>query len=225
MDCDVIFRSVAGKRVYEVEDHHHVLLPWAEERKRPGEPLHIVTLDHHTDTLPVYTHYHETHPGEKHQIIYDFDSVADALDDMRHDEHFDFAVKNNIIKSAAIFSHVNFAIDVNPAVTIVHTPPEEGQEAAYYAKTLEADFLQKNLQVAPLAAPYILDIDLDVFKGEKSIHPDDPSCFYQLIRDAEAITISRERDWVRLLNLDYGKLQYKYFLECLYSHIEAAVKA
>ena len=225
MEYDVLFRIIGGKRVYEVEDHHHVLIPWTEERKRLGQPLHVLTLDHHTDTLPVYTHYHETHPGEQHRIQYDFDSIADALEDMRHDEHFDFAVKNKILRSAAIFSHVNFAVDVNPAVKIIHTPPEEGQEAAYYARTLETDFLNENLQAAPVSKPYILDIDLDVFKGEKSIHPDDPSCFYTLIQEAEAITVCRERDWVRLLNLDYGRLQYEYFLEQLYTHIELSIKA
>ena len=47
-------------RVYEVEDHHHVLLPWAKERARLGVPLHILTLDHHTDTLPAFTHYNES---------------------------------------------------------------------------------------------------------------------------------------------------------------------
>lgn len=225
MKCDVLFRIVGGKRVYEVEDHHHVLIPWAEERKRLGQPFHVLTLDHHTDTLPVYTHYHETHPGETHQILYSPETISDALDDMRHDEHFDFAVRNNIIRSAAIFSHVNFAVDVNPAVKIVHTPPAEGEEAAYYVRILESDFLMENLRSAPVTMPYVLDIDLDVFKGERSIQPSDPACFYNLIRRAEAITISRERDWVRLLNLDYGKLQYPYFLERLYQHIEKAMSA
>ena len=33
--------------------------------------------------------------------------------------------------------------------------------------------------------------------------------------DAAAITICRERDWVRLLNLDFGRQQYEFFLSKL----------
>lgn len=67
----------------------------------------------------------------------------------------------------------------------------------------------------PEDRPYILDIDLDYFKGEASVNPADPSLFLKLIRDAAAVTVCRERDWVRLLNLDFGKRQYGYFLEKL----------
>ncbi|MBO7146495.1 MAG: hypothetical protein J6W81_01950 [Lentisphaeria bacterium] len=144
---------------------------------------------------------------------------------MRHDEHFDLAVKNQIIASAAIFSHVNYARDVNPAVSIIHDPPKDETIETlgkYYALTLETEFLQKNLERAPLPQrPFILDIDLDCFKGEKSIAPQDKSIFLKLIRDASAITISRERDWVRLLNMDYGHKLFDYFEEKLLAMIKS----
>ncbi len=214
---------IGEKRVYEVEDHHHVLIPWKRERDRLGVPPHILTLDHHTDTLRAFTHYNETHPV-RHALDV---TPEDAIPDLRHDEHFDFAVQTGIIRSAAIFSHVNYSIDVNPAVVIIHDKPaEESMEALgdYYAQVLESDFLTRNLTRAPLPenVPYILDIDLDCFKGERSIAPGSPDVFLALIRNAAAVTISRERDWVRLLNLDYGKLEYPYFLSRLYDWIRLA---
>ena len=214
---------IGGKRVYEVEDHHPVLIPWKQERDRLNTPFHVLTLDHHTDTLGAFTHYNSVHSDSPRSPL--CEDLEEAIRLLRHDEHFDFAVRNDIIRSAAIFSHVNFSIDVNPAVRIVHTPPEPGTEEQYYAQILETEFLKKNLEEAPLTEPFVLDIDLDVFKGARSIQPREPELFYELIRRAEAITISRERDWVRLLNLDYGKLQYEYFLEHLLEHIGKALSS
>lgn len=207
---------IGGKAVYLVEDHHHVLLPWREICGELGVLPHVLTLDHHTDTLPAFTHFNEVN-GCCHPLHI---PVEEALCDLRHDEHFDFAVRNGIIRSATIFSHVNFAVDVNPALTIVHDPPADDTAETlenYYAAILESDFLRRNLQQAPLphGVPYILDIDLDCFKGIRSIMPEDPGVFQQLVRNASAVTICRERDWVRLLNLDFGKLQYGFFLEKL----------
>lgn len=211
--------------VYLVEDHHHALIPWREISRQLGVPPHVLTLDHHTDTLPAFTHYNENH-SEPHPLRI---PAEEALEDLRHDEHFDFAVRNHLIRSATIFSHVNFAIDVNPALKIIHDPPvDESPEtlSAYYAKILESDFLQHNLDQAPLPSgvPYILDIDLDCFKGERSVMPEDPAVFRDLVRNAAAITICRERDWVRLLNLDFGKQQYEFFLNKLLELIRSALE-
>lgn len=213
---------IGRKVVYLVEDHHHALLPWREICRELGTPPHVLTLDHHTDTLPAFTHFNEVNKV-CHPVLV---PVEEALPDLRHDEHFDFAVRNGIIRSATIFSHVNFAVDVNPALTIVHEPPVNETLTTledYYARILESDFLRKNLQQAPLpqGLPYILDIDLDCFKGARSIMPEDPTAFRELVCNAAAVTICRERDWVRLLNLDFGKLQYEFFLDKLLALIRS----
>ena len=148
-------------------------------------------------------------------------AIENALNDLRHDEHFDFAIRNGILASATIFSHVNFSRDVNPAIRIVHDPPPDDRNetlAAYYARALETEFLAANLRRAPLppGMPFLLDIDLDYFKGEKSVHPGNSSLFRELIRKSAVITISRERDWVRLLNMDFGKRLFPYFEEQLF---------
>ena len=223
---EVTRENIRGKKVSIVEDHHFALFPWAEAAAELPEKPFILTLDHHTDTLKAFTHYHEVNPGKSHKVLYDWKdpfSLGGALEDMRHDEHFDFAVQNGIISSAAIFSHVNFATNVNPALQIVHFPPEEGAEEEYFSRVLESSFLERNLREISLRKPYILDIDLDVFKGEKSVSPRDPERFFQLVRDAEEITISRERDWVRLLNMDYGKKDFAFFLENVLCLVDKAL--
>ena len=219
----VLQKNINGKTVYLVEDHHHALLPWALERERLGIAPHVLTLDHHTDTLPAFTHYDETHetPHDKKIANLSVNAIENALNDLRHDEHFDFAIRNGILASATIFSHVNFSRDVNPAIRIVHDPPPDDRNetlAAYYARALETEFLAANLRRAPLppGMPFLLDIDLDYFKGEKSVHPGNSSLFRELIRKSAVITISRERDWVRLLNMDFGKRLFPYFEEQLF---------
>ena len=143
--------------------------------------------------------------------------IEAALKDLRHDEHFDFAIRNDIISSATIFSHVNFSRDVNPRITIIHDPPPDEERKTlehYYSRALETEFLENNLKRAPLPErPCILDIDLDYFKGEKSIHPQNSSLFMELIQKSAVITISREQDWVRLLNMDFGNRLSGYFEE------------
>lgn len=215
----IIKKIINKKKVYIVEEHHHVLLPWASEREQLGIAPHVLTLDHHTDTLPEYTHYDETHetPHEKRIDRRDPRQIEAALKDLRHDEHFDFAIRNDIISSATIFSHVNFSRDVNPRITIIHDPPPDEERKTlehYYSRALETEFLENNLKHAPLPErPCILDIDLDYFKGEKSIHPQNSSLFMELIQKSAVITISREQDWVRLLNMDFGNRLSGYFEE------------
>ena len=82
------------------------------------------------------------------------------------------------------------------------------------------DFILSNSM--SFGRPYILDIDLDCFKGAASVQPEDPGLFLELARNAVAVTVSRERDWVRLLNLDYGRLEYPFFLERLYARLRQA---
>lgn len=219
---DVERLSVAGKTVLIVEDHHHSLLPWAECHLQLGTAPHVLTLDHHTDTLPAFSHYDETHP-RPHEKHFDWKNdpraaIDSVLPDLRHDEHFDLAVRNGIISSATIFSHVNFSRNVHPAITIVHDPsPDESPDTLrqYYARALESDILESNLRRAPLPPdrPFLLDIDLDYFKTEASVHPKDPRVFSGLVRRAYAVSICRERDWVRLLNLDFGRHTFEWFLD------------
>jgi hypothetical protein len=188
-----------SKTVYIVEEHHHVLIPWAEQ----DAPPHVLTLDHHTDVLASGQHFAEP---------------AEAARRLRHDEHIDYALRHGIIRSSVIFSTVNHARDYHPGIQIVnfHNHPEyptaETRDllADYYGNALESHFLRQCLDQCTLHTPYILDIDLDYFKTERSIHPADGAVFAELVRNSLCLTVSREADWVRLLNRDWEQIDADY---------------
>jgi hypothetical protein len=50
-------RNIGGKRVYVVEYHHHVLLPWSAVRNEVTVAPNLITLDHHTDTHEPFLDY------------------------------------------------------------------------------------------------------------------------------------------------------------------------
>jgi hypothetical protein len=70
--------------------------------------------------------------------------------------------------------------------------------------------------------PYILDIDLDYFGTIKSLTPDDPSAFHDLIRRAVAITIATEPNYVHDLSLNH-ELTSEYALQQIIGHIDNAM--
>ena len=71
--------------------------------------------------------------------------------------------------------------------------------------------------------PFILDIDLDYFNTEKSIHPDDISFFYNLIRNSIGITIAKESVCVNMLKKEGENINSDLLLESLLEHIRIAL--
>lgn len=100
-------------------------------------------------------------------------------------------------------------------------------------QVIEAEFLRGRLAHASeicrsananklLASPLILDIDLDSFNTRQAIAPQDPSVFYDLIREAHAITIAQEPEWVDELKLD-KELAASSLEQQLLAHISRAL--
>lgn len=74
------------------------------------------------------------------------------------------------------------------------------------------------------AAPYILDIDLDVFHTRRAINPESASTFYRLIKNAAAITIATEAQCVEEGWLDdEDKMSATELLKELLDHIDEAL--
>jgi hypothetical protein len=71
--------------------------------------------------------------------------------------------------------------------------------------------------------PYVLDIDLDYFRTKAAVLPKDPKVFHQLIRDAVAITIATEPEFVRMERIDDTTSGYA--LENILQHIDQALSA
>ena len=94
------------------------------------------------------------------------------------------------------------------AIGCQKTPHDEECELAHANQIIETVYLDSQLaegmpmaQSAEAASmesePYILDIDLDVFRTWKAVRPDDPTTFQRLIRNAIAITIATEQECVK----------------------------
>lgn len=100
-------------------------------------------------------------------------------------------------------------------------------------RILESDFLSDKFDAAdPMAAgagindlpgyPFILDIDLDYFMTKKSIHPDDASFFYMMIKKSQLVAIAKEPDFVMRHRIE-NDIDSDYLLNELLLHIEKAM--
>ncbi len=186
-------------RIHEL--HHHVLASWAELKE---DLPSVITFDHHTDILKSFSKYCANNP-------YPPDAGEDLAKDIKllqHDEHFDYAIKYNIISSALIISHTPAVTEPRKNLQVLYDAdfaedePLNSEKFRLYADcALEDAFLEQFLPYFP-QKNYILDIDCDYFKTEKSLNPAQNSIFRNLMRNARMITFSREADWVRLLTFE-----------------------
>ena len=287
-------KTVAGKTIYKVASHHHVLGAWAEIRQRVSDPPNLITLDQHTDSHePFLGHVYAQFEDSKHEQedeesarfalvrninFRDAYSVEEAIRVLRNDEHIQAATLSGILNVVFVVSFEGratesenekeydlkypyltrrFKGDVPPLHPRPHryslpegrifvlphecwvgcTTRPHNDECHYKVscRILEADYLQRQLGWAHemansiglsslLSKPYILDIDLDFFHTHKSLKPDDPSAFYQLIRGALAITIATESEWTQECWLDSNPPQIDAMLQTIYNHVDAAIK-
>ena len=191
---------------------------WNAKEASPQPP--VISRRPSTDTLTIPI------PIEQAKSTRFLENMSASVGILHHDEHFDYAVKRGLIAGAILITHENFSLaNHNPALEIIHNPPGESksEKELYYSQILETDFLENALAQAKtkLTDNYILDIDLDCFKTEKSVHPDNPKLFHSLIKNARAITICLERDWVRLLNMDFNR---SLDADCYYKNIIRHIK-
>ncbi len=107
MPLNVFFKrhAIKGKDIYVVDDHHKALAAWALVRRSLNAAPNLITIDHHTDTHEAFLgHAHweayegrvedqeEFRVGLVARIDWRSDtSVAEAIDNLRHDEHIDAA--------------------------------------------------------------------------------------------------------------------------------------
>lgn len=238
-------KSINGHSVFVVESHHHVLSAWARLRANSAHPVHLLTLDSHTDTRDAFLgHCYHSKGKANPQILMsavDFSdptSIAHAESLLRHDEHIDCAQRASIIDQAFVFLGAHSGKCTNPRITIFDdtcvpwcpkAPHDDACGRLIADSVIEAAFLQPRLDKvkARLGNPieqydYILDIDLDVFLTHQSVNPKDPSLFRHLIKKAKLITIAREPGCVLDLRLADETITADYLLENVERHIEAA---
>lgn len=199
----------SASKLVLTEEHHHALIPWSRLARKTGLKYHAVSLDHHTDVLPAFGR-----SAEKGDFDFSSDeAVLRNLALLRHDEHFDWAVRAGILESALIISEENFTTPAHSSIRISCDPvwpdPQSvlnGSPEAFRAaeQILESDFLSR--QIGTIPHPLILDLDLDCFLCEKALSPRDDSFFRKLIAEADLITCSLESDWQKILRLPGEKL-------------------
>ncbi|MCU4733684.1 UPF0489 family protein [Bacillus cereus] len=114
---------INGKDIYIVEEHHHVLEPWAIYRERNTAPI-LISLDHHTDcNFAFLNHSRCEFEGENGEVIAasenyrrscveqinynDLHTVRSAIENLKHDEHIDTAIKSEMIRNAFIINYEN----------------------------------------------------------------------------------------------------------------------
>ena len=237
--------EINGKRVFICEHHHHVIKFWSEFKERKP---YLLTFDHHTDL-------HRAFQGELNRISLQtkFTSQDDwvkaqnklltkliennfySIDELKHDEHIDAALKLGFINKALVYSYDSYrnkpdrvyciSGDENYANQLVINNPRnyDDNDKVINSKELIYDF-----QLFQLYIPqevwidnFILDIDLDFFKTCKSIKPKDISFFKLLIEKSIAISIAKESVFVNSWKSEFDdKLSVEYLLDELIKLIQ-----
>jgi hypothetical protein len=107
-------KTIAGKSIYIVDDHHKALAAWAIERRRLGSPPNLLTIDHHTDVYEAFLG-HATYEGSDNPdadvegLRLDLlarldwasdDSLLSAIELLQHDEHINAGTMSGVLGSA-----------------------------------------------------------------------------------------------------------------------------
>lgn len=213
--------EVSGKKIFIVDSHQFVLPIWAFETARKTWPLNLVSFDYHTDTHECFNQYIGDTVAENVKMVReerlarinmdDLKSLIEAAQDLAWDEHIVTAIKLGIINKVNIIHRSNpgwnkpeifyFRNDVcNSCLKYNECEkncPEEIMN--YYYGCLEDVYLENTGFSIP-QYPFILDFDLDYFPKRSSLLPKGKILIKKLIRNAEIITIAREKDC-----FDYNK--------------------
>ena len=192
-----------------VEAHHQVITHWSDLRRKLNAAPAVWTLDYHTDTMPCFR---GTHPAPAPDVWKDPLAAAEAVKLLRHDEHFDWALRAGIISKAYIgicgdntdiIAHSDIYVyrpKDFPSSEVILNQPELFRPQA--ESVLESHFLSALFPILPAPGEtYILDIDCDYILCRKALYPQDDSVITQLIKNAALVTLSTENDWVKILKL------------------------
>jgi hypothetical protein len=127
------------------------------------------------------------------------------VDQLHHDEHFDWALRTGLISRADIIAiSPQVGGYSHPAMQVHPLAPELTPDSVLQTPEnirLLAEHALELLPEIPVNTPYILDVDCDFFLTERSLRIRPDSRFARWVQNAAMITLSRENDWVKLLRL------------------------
>lgn len=131
-------------------------------------------------------------------------------------------------------SNSMYVIGCESSIGCGRTTHDEECEKIHYDVAIESELLAEKLAIINEIVPgmvidtritqsYILDIDLDYFHTRKSINPDNTMIFYQLIRNADLITVALEQGCVEYNSYEEEDVTSEWLLERLDMHIQNAI--
>lgn len=234
--------KIANKDIYIVDSHNQVLEAWESS---PG--LNVLSLDYHTDTKRAFNNYsywradsemksgrcsnHDERMRElsDQKIIQYMDNkitIKQINDNLRHDEHLDFAVQTDLVDMVFVLSTNRNAESSNTNVYIADSSEKyEDQRIIEFSplciplcnkeihdidcRNLRAESLIEDIFLKDVISQaesfkksflknYILDIDCDFFNTEKCLFPDNIEVFKELIRNSQMVTIALESECVKI---------------------------
>lgn len=155
---DFLLEYINNKPVYIFEDHATAVIPWLMIKKKIGKLPHLITLDHHTDTMEAFRMYYgiqiaksrNIDNDEKHYEIqsqisllikklreladtYNYEEMKPLLKNLRNDEHIDLSIKLGIL---------NYSVTLPSSST---SPTESDLVKEYRRKEKEYNNLARKL--------------------------------------------------------------------------------
>ena len=218
------------KRVYVTYSHHQVIKEWFRHQ-RTG--VHLLSFDFHTDfheaflrksgdPAASYEYSRKRHNSflDKHIPCKDVDA---AIEDLRNDEHIDFALKSGMIEKAFVFSHNSNSFHDGRVLSVPNgrekivqarifsysevdhpfaTPqPYDNSTEAKMAKLITTDEVLNEVietfrEYGFNQDNYILDFDCDFIRDKAAMEHNKFQTLKNLMKGANAITIAREPSYV-----------------------------
>lgn len=213
--------SKSGQKIYIVERHHEVLEAW---EKYQG--YKVITLDSHTDTKVCFIGKNLNREQGINDYKNSNKSIAQIIENLKNDEHIDFATSSGMISKVFTITHdVSSNKNENPNTCnkdgieqngykeepiiqyknvdyVNNNYPTEGTYTYTRIHALSYDFLSNAISFFERIDPncldqYILDIDLDYICTMYAFDTD-LTVLKSLIKNADAITIAKESNCVKL---------------------------
>ncbi len=215
------------KKIHIVDLHHEVLPHWAALRRELDTAPEVLCLDFHTDVIRCRREGIEPHP----KAYLDDGLLKHAVTELHHDEHFDWALRSDIISKAVIISLAECAVppehpflevrrnELLPGMDKMLNAPEEFFPVA--ERVLSDGFLRELLSDGFPHKKYILDIDCDYILCRAALEHPEQAAFRKLIGNAQMVTISKESDWVKILQLKGENITGDFIAETLEKMVKA----
>ena len=180
------------------------------------------------------------------ELIHDYRigkiDINKIIELLKYNEHIVFAVKAKIVNSVFIFcthqGKSNYSsnrqdkniVDYSPPCLQTCTKKRHNEECIKLRTDLVIDdtYLGIGMDILNIHNHeffnrYILDIDLDYFNTEKSLSPKNNLKFYNIIKKAEIITISKESSCVLTCRRKKESINSDSILEKIMIHINNAL--